>query len=132
MSPFKWALVIFMFFIGGAAAADPTVQSTNGISSSYFENVMCASEASSFAKIFNKHGQEYSNQTVEFARLSKKYTELAIKSGIKAGKPEEHTKQFIEYQASNSYKFNEKYIEKNGFEKFHQNGFGMFNLKCKN
>lgn len=131
MSPFKWALVIFTFLIGGAATADPAAQSTNGISSNYFENVMCASESSSFAKIFDKQGQEYSSQTLEFDRLSEKYTKLAIESGIKAGKSEEHTRQLIEYQASTSYKFNEKYIEKNGFEKFHQNGFGIFNLKCK-
>ncbi|GGY87758.1 hypothetical protein GCM10011613_35960 [Cellvibrio zantedeschiae] len=131
MLTIKWALVIFMFFINAAAEADPVAQSKTGISSSYFENVMCASESSSFAKIFNKQGQEYSNQTVEFIRLSEKYTKLAIESGIKAGKSKEHTKQLIEYQASNSYKFNEKYIEKNGFEEFHKNGFGMFNLKCK-
>jgi hypothetical protein len=131
MPSIKFALVIFTFFTSGVAVADPVAPTTNGISSSYFENVMCASESSSFAKIFNKQGQEYSNKTEEFTRLSEKYRKLAIESGIKAGKSEEHTKQLMEYQASTSYKFNENFIQKNGFEKFNQNGFGMFNLKCK-
>jgi len=131
MSSIKWVLVVFTFFVSCVVAADNDSQTTTGISSNYFEYVLCASETHSLAKILNKKGQAYTNEAVEFSRLSEKYTKLSIESGLKSGKPEEHTKQSIEYLASTAYNLNEKCIEKNGFETCYKHGFGMSNLKCK-